>query len=172
MAYLWKDSFGDARADTLLAALKTAGQKGLTQSEILREVFQRNVKADDLTRIGAMLQQAGLLEQRLDHSRGGRPPMRWFYREPVRPDDDANPPKDDPRPNFSEHQEPNDSNDRSGASAPDAGASVVNVVAFSDSSEHAAGRRITAGGADDDAAREDAEDRAAIQDEGEDLAEF
>jgi hypothetical protein len=157
IGYLWGDGFGDARADALLAALKAARRQGLTQSEILREVFQRNVKADDLARVGAMLQSAGLLERRLDSSDGGRPAMRWFYREPVPAGDDIDIAERDS--GSCQCQKTNDSNDRSPTSKPDSGTSVVDVVASSDSSE-------------DVAAREDADERAAIQAEDEDVETF
>ena len=128
VAFLWTDSLGDRRADELLAALKAAGRDGLTQSDILRQVFQRNVKVEELARIGALLQAAGLLVRRQDVSRGGRPAMRWYYQAPVQHEDVQSSGHEDPHSRAAGGPEPNDSNDRSPATGPSGPTSVVTVV--------------------------------------------
>ena len=45
VAYIFGESLGDPEADTLLAALKTAGTVGLTRTEITNNVFQKNLSA-------------------------------------------------------------------------------------------------------------------------------
>ena len=82
-AYIFGDTLGDPEADRLLAALKTAGDSGLTRSQIIVDVFHKNLAAARLSHVMAVLQEAALAVCRQDESRGGRPAERWFYSPPT-----------------------------------------------------------------------------------------
>jgi hypothetical protein len=59
--YLFGSSLGDATADTLLATLQAALPKGVSRSHILRTVFQRNLRADELDRVIKLLAKHQLI---------------------------------------------------------------------------------------------------------------
>jgi hypothetical protein len=77
---IFGSSLGDAQADGVLAALKRAGEAGLSRSDLTRDVLQGHT---GLARVLALLKQAGLASCRRDPASGtaGRPVERW-YAEP------------------------------------------------------------------------------------------
>ena len=75
--WLWGNRMGDPVADTILAALKRAGDKGLTRTQIYSEVFHRNVPGERIEAVLASLASAGLA--RANRRTGnGRPFEVWF----------------------------------------------------------------------------------------------
>jgi hypothetical protein len=75
---LFGRSTGDKQADEVLGALRDAGERGLTKSD-LYEVLNWNVKALRLSTILKDLEQAGWAYSKKDEpQRKGRPPERWF----------------------------------------------------------------------------------------------
>lgn len=76
--YLFGDKLADPHADTILQALRAAGDDGLTRTQI-SHLFGRNVKADDLARALGRLRDQRLAE--CGHERsgaaGGRSIERW-----------------------------------------------------------------------------------------------
>jgi phage/plasmid primase-like uncharacterized protein len=79
--YVFGDTLGDQVADTILAALKTAGLAGLTRTEI-NNLFSRNVPANQIARALGELSRRGLAFQRKGEApNGGRPPEIWALAE-------------------------------------------------------------------------------------------
>jgi hypothetical protein len=78
-AFVFGDTLGDSKADSLLAALKAAGDAGLTRSDITRDVFHGHVAGREVSRILEILQTAELAVCRQEPPQGtGRPAARWF----------------------------------------------------------------------------------------------
>jgi len=75
--YVFGDSLGDKTADTILLALRDAGQDGLTQTDI-STLFKRNKSAGEITRALNMLAERGLAYSIKDESENGRSAVRWF----------------------------------------------------------------------------------------------
>ncbi len=75
--FIFSDSLGDPVADEILEALRKAGEKGLTRTEI-RDLFNRHVSGKRLTLALGSLAQAGLARAVRDASRPGRPVEKWF----------------------------------------------------------------------------------------------
>jgi hypothetical protein len=74
--HVFGDALGDPVADEILRALKTAGADGLTRSDI-RDLFQRNQKAERIGQALAALLAAGLA--RTDtRPTDGRSAEVWF----------------------------------------------------------------------------------------------
>ncbi len=69
---------GNADADTILAALTTAGSAGLTATEINAGVFQRNVTAERIATALDVLTRAGLAHRREIKPAKGAPAHRWY----------------------------------------------------------------------------------------------
>src|SRR5205085_5332776 len=69
---------GDKNADKVLAALKVAGDKGLTKLQITTDVFHRNVtrfQIDESLRLLHSMRHA----RRIREKTAGRPVERWFF---------------------------------------------------------------------------------------------
>jgi len=79
------DMLGDPTADTILEALKGAGQAGMTRTEI-SALFGRNRSAAQIDRALAYLVQQGkaTLKKAGPSAQGGRPAERWFAIQAVR----------------------------------------------------------------------------------------
>jgi hypothetical protein len=74
--YIFGDMLGDQVADTILAALRAAGSRGLTRTE-MSNLFSRNVSSSQIARALSELTRRGLTMQRADHGTGGRPAQIW-----------------------------------------------------------------------------------------------
>ena len=72
-------SLGDPTADTLLTALKRAGKRGLTKTDITN-LFDRNKNSDEIRRALSLLVTHRLVYSSRGPSgpSGGRPPERWY----------------------------------------------------------------------------------------------
>jgi hypothetical protein len=77
--YIFGDALGDVVADTILSALKTAGEQGITRTEIAG-LFSRNQPANQISRALAELQHRQLATYRKApaSTSGGRPSETWF----------------------------------------------------------------------------------------------
>jgi VirE N-terminal domain/Primase C terminal 2 (PriCT-2)/Protein of unknown function (DUF3987) len=58
-AYIFGEAIGDETADTIVKALHQAGSAGLSKNALLKEVFQRNVPAAEITRALHLLEKLG-----------------------------------------------------------------------------------------------------------------
>jgi len=76
--YLFGEALGDPVADTILHALKLAGVKGLTRTEMCN-LFSRNVPAGEIARALDELSRLGLAEPNKSSKDRGRPPETWNY---------------------------------------------------------------------------------------------
>lgn len=76
--YIFGEALGDPVADEILRALKGAPQ-GLTRTQI-RDLFDRNKRANEVERALALLLGQNLAESRREPT-GGRPTERWFAKE-------------------------------------------------------------------------------------------
>src|SRR5262249_10600799 len=94
--WVFETGTGDKVADRILAALIAAGAKGLTKSEIVHDLFNRNVTKFTIDEALRLLHQLSLASCRMESTKG-RPAERWFFKSI----DDIN-----------------DKNDRSGANEP------------------------------------------------------
>jgi hypothetical protein len=74
--HIFGDALGDVVADTILAALKSASDQGLTRTEITN-LFSRNVQANQIARALDELGRGGLAAMRKSESTGGRPAECW-----------------------------------------------------------------------------------------------
>jgi hypothetical protein len=81
-AYIFGDSLGDTKADAILAALKVAGERGLTRVDMTRDVFKGHLSGAELSQKLAILETAKLaVVHSPEPTEGaGRPPERWFHR--------------------------------------------------------------------------------------------
>jgi hypothetical protein len=72
---------GSTVADRLLLALITAGEAGLTATEIFSQVFGRNVPATEIAQALHLLEEIGRVYSTQTKTGGpGRPVVRWFAR--------------------------------------------------------------------------------------------
>ena len=76
--YIFGDLIGDPDADEIRRALRLRPE-GLTRTEI-RNLFQRNRRAEDISRALSVLERHGLA-RRQDERTGGRPTERWISTE-------------------------------------------------------------------------------------------
>jgi hypothetical protein len=74
--WLWGQRLGDPVADAIMAALKRAGEKGLTRTQIYSDLFRRNVPRDRIEAALSALAGAGLARAE-KRSGGGRPIEVW-----------------------------------------------------------------------------------------------
>lgn len=72
-------STGDPRLDKVLAALMSAGEAGLTRTQISSDVFKKHITTPLLDEVLAKLTALPDVE-REQHRTGGRPTERWTYR--------------------------------------------------------------------------------------------
>ena len=75
---IWGDMIGDDVADTILAALKTAGSAGLRRTE-MSNLFSRHVPSARITTVLEALQRAGKAEQ-VPGPTVGHGEQRWHYK--------------------------------------------------------------------------------------------
>lgn len=75
--FIFGDSLGDPVADELLRALRTERRAGLSRTDIISQVFRRNVSAMQITRAIDLLLEHGLVRAQIDRS-GPRLIERWF----------------------------------------------------------------------------------------------
>jgi hypothetical protein len=74
---------GSSIADRLLRVLTTAGERGLTGTEIFSQVFGRNVPATEIAQALRLLEETGRVYSTHTKTGGpGRPGVRWFARTP------------------------------------------------------------------------------------------
>jgi hypothetical protein len=81
--YVFGDTLGDQVADTILAALKAAGQRGLTRTEI-NNLFGRNIPSNQIARAIGELARRGLATRQRGEPANGRPPEIWVWSQPVK----------------------------------------------------------------------------------------
>ncbi len=74
--WLWGQRLGDPVADAIMAALKRAGDKGLTRTQIYSDVFHRHVPRERIEAALTALAGAGLARAE-KRSGGGRPIEVW-----------------------------------------------------------------------------------------------
>jgi hypothetical protein len=80
-AILFGGRTGSNLADRLLRVLTTAGEIGLTQTEIFSQVFGRNVPATEIAQALGLLEEIGrVYSQEVRTGGPGRPVVRWFAR--------------------------------------------------------------------------------------------
>jgi hypothetical protein len=77
--YIFGDQLGDPVADAILAALKEAGDGGLTRTEI-SNLCGRNRSAARIAAALGILQERGLIASRKEQTQG-RPVEVWFTKE-------------------------------------------------------------------------------------------
>jgi hypothetical protein len=77
--HIFGELLGDPDADTILNALWTAGEQGMTRTEI-RDLFNRNRSGAQLDRALEFLENTGRATKRTDGSRQGRPTEIWTRR--------------------------------------------------------------------------------------------
>lgn len=79
--FIFGDSLGDPDADELLKAIRTSSD-GLSQKEIIEEVFSRNKTSKQIGRILSVLLEYGLIRKEIfrpkDGSVGGKSAVRFF----------------------------------------------------------------------------------------------
>ncbi|MBC7341180.1 MAG: DUF3987 domain-containing protein [Clostridia bacterium] len=76
--FIFDESLGDPNADKLWEALRKKPE-GMTKTEI-RDLFQRNLSAKEMSRVAGMLVDFGLAEWRESPSTGGRPAQKLVAR--------------------------------------------------------------------------------------------
>ncbi len=77
--YVFGNSLGNRIADTLLAELRQAPEAGLTRTEMLHNVFNKNKTASEIADALRLLHDNGLAHRRDDPgNEAGRPTERWF----------------------------------------------------------------------------------------------
>jgi len=74
--HIFGDATGDPVADKIMAALRTAGPKGMTRTDI-RELFKRHAGKERVEQALATLQEAGKVACEKESTRG-RPTERWY----------------------------------------------------------------------------------------------
>src|SRR5262249_43520346 len=75
--WVFGTSTGDKNADKILASLKVAGGKGLTKSDITRDVLSRHATRFEIEEALRLLHRLGLA-RRTDEKTSGRTAERWF----------------------------------------------------------------------------------------------
>jgi hypothetical protein len=80
--YIFGQALGDTTADTIIKALEKAGSTGLSQNDIVQDVFHRNLPAAEITRALHLLEKRGDLvtETRRPAGGQGRPSTRYTLR--------------------------------------------------------------------------------------------
>jgi hypothetical protein len=76
--YIFGDATGDSIDDTILCEVRAAGSVGLSRSQILRDVFGRNVPASKIAAALERLETAGNLRRETQKPLMGRPREMWF----------------------------------------------------------------------------------------------
>jgi hypothetical protein len=76
--YIFGDATGDPVADAILQALRNAGDRGLTRTEI-RDLFKRHQGADRINSALGELLRLGRVRRETEQT-GGRPTERWVAR--------------------------------------------------------------------------------------------
>jgi hypothetical protein len=75
--YIWGDRTGDAVADRAIEALRFAGDKGLTRTELFRDVFRNNADSSDIERALNLLTGLGLIRAVVEGT-GNKATTRYF----------------------------------------------------------------------------------------------
>ena len=77
--YIFGNSLGNRIADTLLAELRQVPDVGLTRTEMLHQIFNKNKAASEITDALRLLRDNGLAHRQddLDHETG-RATERWI----------------------------------------------------------------------------------------------
>lgn len=76
--YIFGDATGDPVADQVMEALRTAGEDGMSRTE-LRDLFGRNRTAERINGALALLLRVGRVRREREET-GGRPTERWFLK--------------------------------------------------------------------------------------------
>jgi len=76
--YIFGDATGDPVADAIIEALRAAGERGMSRTEI-RDLFKRHRSADRINGALALLLRAGRVRCAAEDT-GGRPTERWFLK--------------------------------------------------------------------------------------------
>ena len=77
--WLFGNRTGDKNADKILAALRNAGEDGMSRTEISDTVFKRNLSAHDLHEALQKLLEFNLIRKSRVATRTGAKEERWFY---------------------------------------------------------------------------------------------
>lgn len=77
--WLFGNRTGDKNADKILAALRNAGEDGMSRTEISDTVFTRNLSAHDLHEALQKLVEFNLIRKSRVATRTGATEERWFY---------------------------------------------------------------------------------------------
>jgi hypothetical protein len=75
--WIFATATGDGRADRILSALRVVGPTGMTRTQILHDVFQRNMRANVLDKTLDSLRRGGFAYCRKETA-GGKQSERWF----------------------------------------------------------------------------------------------
>jgi 5S rRNA maturation endonuclease (ribonuclease M5) len=75
--WIFATATGDGRADRILSALRVVGPTGMTRTQILHDVFQRNMRANVLDKTLDSLRRGGFAYCRKETARG-KQSERWF----------------------------------------------------------------------------------------------
>jgi 5S rRNA maturation endonuclease (ribonuclease M5) len=75
--WIFATATGDIRADRILSALRVVGPTGMTRTQILHDVFQRNMRANVLDEALESLRRCGLAYCRKEIA-AGKQSERWF----------------------------------------------------------------------------------------------
>ena len=81
--WIFETRTGDKNADRILAALKVAGEKGMTKWEINSDVFNRHATRFEIDEALRVLYHAGLAYRKEEKTKT-RPAERWFYQATAR----------------------------------------------------------------------------------------
>jgi hypothetical protein len=81
--FIFGERLGDPDAEKLLAAIEAAGETGLSQSRIQREVFRTNKDSGELAFLLRRMIRSGLIRRESKRVTGaGRPACMWFLEAP------------------------------------------------------------------------------------------
>jgi hypothetical protein len=80
--WVFESGTGSKNADRILAALKVAGEKGLTRLQITNEVFNRHATKFEIDEALRLLHGLKLAVRKLEGT-ATRPAERWFYKNPA-----------------------------------------------------------------------------------------
>ena len=75
--WIFVTATGDPNADKILAALRSAGDKGLTRTEILEDVCQRNLSSDAVNGVLQMMKRSGIAFYRTEAT-ATKARERWY----------------------------------------------------------------------------------------------
>jgi hypothetical protein len=79
--WIFETGTGNKNADRILAAVKAAGENGLTKCQITNEVFNRNATKFDIDEALRFLHELNLAACTQEATGDpGRPVERWFYK--------------------------------------------------------------------------------------------